>query len=73
MKAPHLSKSHHSPYFGPGLALAAVATFFFGWALLISSQDWMGQAIWGALAGVIAVVLLTLAARDSRRTLRSAA
>jgi hypothetical protein len=73
MKKLHLSQSRNSLYFWPGAILSGIAILFFGWALLISSQDWVGQVIWGTLAGIIAVMSLAMAARDSRRTLRSGA
>jgi drug/metabolite transporter (DMT)-like permease len=72
MKALLLSESHNSLYFWPGVIVSAIAILFFGWAVLVSGQDWVGQAIWGTLAAVFAAVLLALAARDSRRTLRPA-
>ena len=68
-----LNESHNSLYFWPGVTLSAIAIVFFGWAVLISSQDWVGQAIWAALATVIASACLVKAARESRRTLRAAA
>jgi drug/metabolite transporter (DMT)-like permease len=73
MRTPHLSKSPDSPYFWPGVGLSVIGILFFAWAVLISSQDWVGQAIWGALATVIAVVLLAAAGRHSRRALSPAA
>jgi len=73
MRTLHLSGLRNSLYFWPGVTLSAIAIFFFGWAVLISSQDWVGQAIWAALATVIASACLVKAARESRRTLRAAA
>jgi hypothetical protein len=73
MRTLHLGGLHDSLYFWPGVILSAIAIFFLGWAVLISSQDWVGQAIWGALAAMIASACLVKAARESRRTLRPAA
>jgi len=67
-----LNESHNSLYFWPGVTLSAIAIVFFGWAVLLSDQNWLGQAIWGSLATLIAAVCLTIAARESRRTLHSA-
>jgi len=49
------------------MILSALAIFFFAWGILLFSEDWRGQAISGALATVIAVFLLAMAVRDSRR------
>jgi hypothetical protein len=73
MRRLRVSHSHKSTYFWPGMILSAIAIFFFGWGILLFSENWMGQAIWGALATVIAVFLLAMAVRDSRRALRSTA
>ena len=61
MKTFRLNESQNSLYFWPGMTLSAIAIFFFGWAVVASSQDWLGQAIWGALAAVIALVCLAAA------------
>ena len=68
MKALDLSQVRHSLAFWPAVGLSAIAAFFFGWAALISSQNWLGQAVWGVLATVIAMVLLVMALRESHRT-----
>ena len=72
MQAPHLTESRKSLWFWPGVTLFATALFFFAWAVLISGQDWLGQAIWGTLAAVLALAFLAMTARDSHRALRSA-
>jgi len=68
MKTLDLSQVRHSLYFWPAVALSTLAVFFFGWAVLISNQDWAGQAMWGALATVFAMVLLVMAIRESHHT-----
>jgi len=73
MKTLHLSESHKSLYFWPGVTLSVIAILFFVWGLMLFSENWMGQAIWGTLATVFAVVLLAMAVRDSRGTVRTAA
>jgi FtsH-binding integral membrane protein len=72
MQALHLTESRKSLYFWPGATLLATALFFFVWGVLISGQNWLGQAIWGTLAAVFALVFLAMAVRESHRTLRSA-
>ena len=72
MQALHLTESRKSLYFWPGVTLSAIALFFFAWAVLISAQDWLGQAIWGTLAAALALLFLAMAARNSHRALRSA-
>jgi len=67
MRRLHLSEFQKSVYFWPGMILSAIAIFLFAWGFLLFSEDWMGQAISGALATVIAVFLLAMAVRDSRR------
>jgi steroid 5-alpha reductase family enzyme len=64
----HLSSVRNSLYFWPIAGVSAIAVFFFGWAVQISAQNWVGQAVWGGFAGIIALVLLTMAVRDARRT-----
>jgi FtsH-binding integral membrane protein len=68
MKALDLSQIHHSLYIWPAAILSAFAVFFFGWAALISNQNWAGQVMWGGLAAVIATVLLVMAIRESNRS-----
>jgi uncharacterized protein (DUF983 family) len=64
----HLSEARDSLYFWPILTLSAIAVFFFGWAVQISAENWVGQAIWGALSTIIALVLLAMAVRAWHRT-----
>jgi hypothetical protein len=68
MKNLDLSEVRYSLYFWPAVTLSAIAVFFFGWAALISAENWVGQAIWGAAATLIAMVLLFTAIRASHRT-----
>jgi len=68
MKTLDLSEVRYSLYFWPAVALAGIAVFFFGWAALISTQNWVGQAIWGAAATLIAMTLLFTAIRASHHT-----
>ena len=72
MQPLHLTESRKSLYFWPGVTLFAIALFFFAWAVLISAQDWLGQAIWGTLAAALGLAFLAMAARNSHRALRSA-
>lgn len=62
-----LSNARNSFYFWPIVTLSAVAVFFFGWAVQISSQNWAGQAVWGGFATIIVLVLAAMAVRDSHR------
>src|SRR2546430_8305524 len=62
-----LSEVRDSLYFWPAVTLSGIAVFFFGWAALILEQNWIGQAIWGALAALTAMVLLITAIRASHR------
>jgi hypothetical protein len=64
----HLTNVRHNFYFWPIVALSAVAVFFFGWAVQISAQNWMGQAVWGGFATIIAMVLLAMAVREAHAT-----
>jgi FtsH-binding integral membrane protein len=68
MKSFDLSEVRHSVYFWPAVSLSGIAVFFFGWATLILERDWLGQAIWGAAAALMAMVLLVTAIRASHRT-----
>jgi FtsH-binding integral membrane protein len=68
MKTLDLSEVRHSLYFWPAVTLSGIAVFFFGWAALILEQNWVGQAIWGAVATVFAIVLLITAIRASHLT-----
>ena len=68
MKSFDLSEVRHSLYFWPAVTLSGIAVFFFAWAGLILERDWLGQAIWGAVAALMAMVLLVTAMRASHRT-----
>lgn len=57
-------------YFWPAVTMAAVGVFFFGWAATLADRDWLGQGMWAVLFSIIALVLLSSAVRESRRTLR---
>ena len=81
MQALHLTEFRKSLYFWPGVTLLAIALYFSVWGVLISDsvwgvlvsdRNWVGQAIWGTLAAVFALVFLAMAARESHRTRRSA-
>jgi hypothetical protein len=63
----HLSGVRNNFYFWPIAGVSAIAVFFFGWAVQISAQNWVGQAVWGGFAALIALVLLAMAVRDSHR------
>jgi hypothetical protein len=67
MRNLNLSQVRHSLCFWPAVMLSAIAVFFFGWAVVISSQDWAGQVMWGAVASVGAILLLFSAIRESHR------
>src|ERR1700694_1199158 len=64
----HLIGIRNNLYFWPIAGLSAVAVFFFGWAVQISAGNWVGQAVGGGFATIIALVLLTMAVRDAHRT-----
>jgi hypothetical protein len=64
----HLTNVRHNFYFWPIAALSAVAVFFFGWAVQISAQNWIGQGVWGGFATIIALVLLAMAVREAHAT-----
>lgn len=68
MKSFDLSEIRYSLYFWLAVTLSAIAAFFFGSAALISEQNWLGQAMWGAVATLIAMGLLITAIRASHRT-----
>jgi hypothetical protein len=68
VRIPHLSDARDSLYFWPILTLSAIAVFFFGWAVQISAENWVGQVVWGGLSTLIALVLVAMAVRDSHRT-----
>jgi hypothetical protein len=68
VRIPHLSEARDSFYFWPIVTLSAIAVFFFGWAVQISAENWVGQAVWGGLSTLIALVLVAMAVRDSHRT-----
>jgi hypothetical protein len=67
MRNLNLSQVGHSLCFWPAVILSVIAVFFFGWAVVISSQDWAGQVMWGAVASVAAILLLFSAIRESHR------
>jgi len=54
-----------SYYFWPGGALLALATVFAVWAGTLSGENWAGQVIWSTFFGVIALILIVLAYRES--------
>jgi hypothetical protein len=62
----NLGQARNNLYFWPVVTLSAIAAFFFGWAGLLYSQNWLGQGIWGAFATLIAVYLLIMGIRESR-------
>jgi hypothetical protein len=63
----NLSQVGQSLCFWPAVVLSVIAVFFFGWAVVISSQDWAGQVMWGAVASVGAILLLYASIRESHR------
>ena len=67
MRSLNLSQVGNSLCFWPAVVLSATATFFFGWAVVISSQDWAGQVMWGGVATVGAILLLFSSIRESHR------
>jgi len=67
MRNLNLSQVGNSLCFWPAVVLSVIAVFFFGWAVVISSQDWAGQVMWGAVASVGAILLLYASIRESHR------
>jgi hypothetical protein len=64
----HLTNVRHNLFFWPIAAFSAIAVFFFGWAVQISAENWIGQAVWGGFATIIAMVLLAMAVREAHAT-----